>query len=82
MTIRHAAKGAAIAAVALVGVLVTGWASMAAEPAEGKVQKRPTICNEQYLPVCGELNGAKKTYSNACFAAAAGAKVIAQGPCK
>lgn len=43
--------------------------------------RRPTVCTEQYLPVCGRIGGALKTYSNQCFARAAGAKVIADGPC-
>jgi hypothetical protein len=44
--------------------------------------RRPTVCTEQYLPVCGRINTVVKTYSNACFARAAGATVIAQGPCR
>jgi hypothetical protein len=42
---------------------------------------RPTVCTEQYAPVCGRLNNVIKTYSNQCYARAAGADVIAQGPC-
>ena len=43
--------------------------------------RRPTVCTEQYAPVCGRINGVLKTYSNRCFARADGADVIAQGPC-
>lgn len=43
--------------------------------------RRPTVCTEQYAPVCGRLNNAIKTYPNQCYARAAGAEVIAQGPC-
>ncbi len=43
--------------------------------------RRPTICTEQYAPVCGRINGIARTYSNRCFARAAGAEVIADGPC-
>ena len=43
--------------------------------------RRPTVCTEQYAPVCGRIQGVLKTYSNQCFARAAGADVIAQGPC-
>jgi hypothetical protein len=43
--------------------------------------RRPTVCTEQYAPVCGRLNKVEKTYSNQCYARAAGAEVIAQGPC-
>ena len=53
----------------------------AAEPDQSDIRSRP-ICTEQYAPVCGEKNGVTKTYSNACFAAADHAKVIAQGPCR
>ena len=42
---------------------------------------RPSVCTEQYAPVCGRLNNALKTYSNQCYARAAGAEVIAPGPC-
>jgi hypothetical protein len=40
-----------------------------------------TVCTEQYAPVCGRLSNIVKTYSNQCFARAAGAEMIAQGPC-
>ena len=43
--------------------------------------RRPTVCIEQYAPVCGRLSNVVKTYSNQCYARAAGAEVIAQGPC-
>jgi Kazal-type serine protease inhibitor domain len=43
--------------------------------------RRPTVCTEQYAPVCGRNNRVLKTYSNACFARVDGADVIAQGPC-
>lgn len=40
------------------------------------------ICMEIYLPVCATPpNGAKQTYSNACFAKCAKATVIHKGPC-
>ena len=43
--------------------------------------RRPTVCTEQYSPVCGRTNGVLKTYSNQCYARADGADVIAQGQC-
>jgi hypothetical protein len=43
--------------------------------------RRPTVCTEQYAPVCGRLNNVIMTYSNQCYARAAGADVIAHGPC-
>ncbi len=82
MTFRYAAKRASIVAIALVCVLASGWTSLAAEPDNGNFRRRPAVCTQQYAPVCGELNGVTKTYPNACFAAADGAKVIAKGPCR
>ena len=39
------------------------------------------FCNERYAPVCGKTEHGAKTYSNACFAHADGAKIIGPGPC-
>jgi hypothetical protein len=43
--------------------------------------KTPIFCTENYDPVCGSKDGAQKTYSNACFAKADDAKVVAEGAC-
>ena len=43
--------------------------------------KTPIFCTENYDPVCGSKDGAQKTYSNACFAHADDAKVVADGEC-
>jgi hypothetical protein len=43
--------------------------------------RRPTVCTEQYAPVCGRLNNVVKTFPNQCYARAAGAEIIALGPC-
>ena len=68
---------------ACVGTLLTaGWPMKALSEDTGTYQHRPTVCTEQYLPVCGRIGRITKTYSNACFARAAGAEVIAQGPCQ
>lgn len=67
-------------------VLAVVLAAAAATPARAqdqtKSRPRPQICTEQWAPVCGKKNGVTKTYSNACFAAADGAAVVAQGPCR
>ncbi|SRR5579872_267714 len=44
-------------------------------------KERPTVCTEQYEPVCGRINGFRKTYSNRCYARADGASIVAQGRC-
>lgn len=45
----------------------------------GTCRKRPDLCPEIYLPVCG-CNG--ETYSNSCHAAAAGFDVAHPGKCR
>jgi hypothetical protein len=42
---------------------------------------RPIVCTEQYEPVCGRIDGVRKTYSNRCYARADGASIVAQGRC-
>lgn len=42
----------------------------------------PIICTLEYKPVCATKGGLKFTYSNACWAAKDGAKVVSQGACK
>ena len=60
--------------------LVNGAVTAQLSPKEDGA-RRPTVCTEQYAPVCGRINGVLRTYSNQCFARADGADVIAQGPC-
>lgn len=45
----------------------------------GTCRKRPEICTQEFLPVCG-CNG--ETFSNACQAAAAGFDVAHPGKCR
>lgn len=39
-------------------------------------------CIEIYQPVCGDVDGGPRTYSNACFAEAAGAISWLDGECE
>ena len=75
-------KHVPILTIALVSGSVAGMMAAASEPDNRNFQRRPTVCTQQYAPVCGKINGVTKTYSNSCFAAADGAKIIAQGPCR
>ncbi len=66
-----------LAAIALMPA--AGLAVAADEP---KSETAGCICMEVYLPVCGALpNGERKTFSNACFAKCAKAKIVHEGPC-
>jgi len=63
-------------------LLATTAPRFAAAQSGDTSQQRPEVCTQEYRPVCGEKNGVTKTYPNACFAAADGAKVIATEPCR
>lgn len=71
MKIKQTTTPARIAALAALLVSATALC----ESALGQV------CTQEYAPVCARLGGNTATYSNQCFARAAGAEVIAQGPC-
>ena len=43
---------------------------------------RAAVCFEVWQPVCGTVAGIKRTFSNACFAKAAGARHVRKGECK
>jgi hypothetical protein len=84
MKLRNIAYAAAIAVTSAMIVLGTAGTS------EAKGKKKvaapppppPAFCTWEYKPVCAEKGKQKFTYSNACWAAKDGAKVVSQGPCK
>jgi hypothetical protein len=60
----------------------------AAAPASAQIligkspRPMPTVCTQQYDPVCAVRNGMRRTYSNACMARADGARVVSRGECR
>jgi hypothetical protein len=84
MNRHHTRMACAVAALAW---LSAGVATVQADASNGRTgpapvaQRRPTVCTEQYAPVCGRVGTLQKTYSNACFARADGATVVGEGPC-
>lgn len=46
-----------------------------------KVNASDCLCTKEYAPVCAELNGRSKTYSNKCAAVCVDAKIVSQGEC-
>ena len=77
-TIGYAALLAATAAAFSMGAPTTGEAKAKMKAAEPV----PVVCPLIVSQVCAVKGGMKFTYSNACFAAKDGAKVISQGACK
>jgi hypothetical protein len=43
--------------------------------------KSPQVCPQIWQPVCGLKGGKRVTYSNVCFARAAGATDVSPGEC-
>lgn len=83
MTIKRTAVLTAlvVSAVPAFDAFSSGGIAMAQLAPSDPDARRPTVCTEQYAPVCGRLNSVLKTYPNACYARVAGADVIAQGAC-
>jgi Kazal-type serine protease inhibitor domain len=76
MTVVRVAPWAALA------ILASALPAAAAQPDPQDTNKRrPTVCTEQYEPVCGRIKDVRKTYSNRCYARADGADIVAQGRC-
>jgi hypothetical protein len=67
-----------IAAAMLVLLLSVAFApAQDVPPREGA----PIVCSEQYAPLCGRIGNVPRTFSNACYANAAGAEIVARWPC-
>ena len=81
---RKNAKFQGVRGVAGLGLLLGAVFAAFAQPSPADAPAKPalTFCTEQYAPVCGVIGKDSKTYSNVCFAKAAGAKVTADGECK
>jgi hypothetical protein len=67
-----------VAMTLLAGLLAASVAMADSPPPPTPVQR---VCTEQWLPVCGAKDGARKTYSNRCFADIDHATDISDGPC-
>jgi hypothetical protein len=50
-------------------------------PAQGTPRSTSIVCTEQYAPVCGRAGNVTRTFPNPCYARAAGAEIVAPGPC-
>jgi hypothetical protein len=61
--------------------ILAGLVSAAASIPAGSVAYAKA-CNDMWMPVCGKLNGMKHTYSNACWAKMAKARIVHKGECK
>ena len=77
----YAAVIAMASAALLIGSAATGEAK-AKKKTAAPPPPPPVICIQPHAPVCAMKGGLKFTYSNACWAAKDGAKVVSQGPCK
>jgi hypothetical protein len=84
MKLRNFGYAAVIAVTAAAFVL--GSAATGEAKSKKKTAAPPppplVFCTMEYKPVCAVKGGMKFTYSNACFAAKDGAKVVSQGACK
>jgi hypothetical protein len=74
-----------LAVVAAVAGFVIGTAGSSEAKGKKKMaapEPTPIICTWLYEPVCAVKGGRRQTFSNACWAAKDGAKVVSQGACK
>ena len=67
--------------ILLLGLPMVVWSPVVLA-ADAPPSRAGVICTQQYVPVCAERQGRHITYANACFARAAGARIIASGVCE
>jgi Kazal-type serine protease inhibitor domain len=61
--------------------MLAGWLAVSTAMADSPPPTPKTMCTEQWQPVCGTKDGARKTFSNRCFAGVDHATDISDGPC-
>jgi hypothetical protein len=73
----------AFCVLALAGAFTVASTGVSEAAKKKAAAAAPTMgCVPFWVPVCGKKGKKSMTYSNACMAKAAGAKVSAQGECK
>jgi hypothetical protein len=72
-----------LATILIAAAMLVLLLSVAFAPAQNAPPREaaPIVCTEQYAPVCGRVGNVTRTFSNACYARAAGAAIVASGPC-
>jgi hypothetical protein len=72
-----------LATILIAAAMLVLLLSVAFAPAQDAPPREaaPIVCTEQYAPVCGRVGNVTRTFSNACYARAAGAAIVASGPC-
>ena len=71
-----------IASLAILAVFAASTSPVPTMPAQYTPPREAQIvCTEQYAPVCGRIDNVTRTFPNACYARAAGAEIVAVGPC-
>lgn len=82
MTLRKIAACAATTAFATAFMFGATGAGQAEMAKKAKEPSKAEWCNFEWKPVCGVVDGKKRTFSNACWAKREGAKHIKNGACK
>jgi hypothetical protein len=69
-----------IACLAIVAMFAASPSPSPTTPAQPP-RSTSVVCTEQYAPVCGRVGNVTRTFPNPCYARAAGAEIVAPGPC-